>query len=138
VQDDVVGVGGAEGGVGDGRGPVQPRAVQALLLQGATPLRVLLLHQGVLKDLRHGQRKGQTDVKETCGFLHKLFSATKVNPLDGDRAPTRTCWSACTSTRWLPEGWMAMALGQELYTGSVQWYYTHTHTHTHTKTHVSG
>ena len=58
MQDDVVWVSGAEGDVGDGCGPLKPRAVKALFLQAATPLGVLLLHQGVLKDLQP-ERKGE-------------------------------------------------------------------------------
>lgn len=39
----------------------------------------------------------------------------------GNPAAAFTCWSACTEIRWLLSGWMAMAVGQELYTGSVKW-----------------
>lgn len=41
--------------------------------------------------------------------------------MDWRRAAVLTCWSACADRRWPVVGWMAMAVGQELYTGSVQW-----------------
>ena len=59
MQDDVVWVAGAEGDVGDGCDPVKPRAVKALFRQAATPLGVLLLLQGVLKDLRPEKKGGR-------------------------------------------------------------------------------
>lgn len=53
VQEDVSGVPPAEADVGDGRVPLQPQLVQAVLQQRPTPRRELLLHQRVLKDLQH-------------------------------------------------------------------------------------
>lgn len=37
-----------------------------------------------------------------------------------------TCWSACTEMRLLVTGWMAIVVGQELYTGTIQWSYNKT------------
>lgn len=37
-----------------------------------------------------------------------------------------TCWSACTEMRLLVTGWMAIVVGQELYTGTIQWSYKQT------------
>lgn len=64
VQDDVSWVFGVEGDVCDGRVPLQPQRVQSLFLQLPAPVCVLLLHQGVLKDLQHTTENTHCD--ETC------------------------------------------------------------------------
>lgn len=70
VHYDVRRVSGIEGEVSDGRIPGQPQVVQALFLQLPTPLGVLLLHQGVLKDLQGRKKKVKpiTDFRQSKGF----------------------------------------------------------------------
>lgn len=62
VQEDVSRVSGVEGDVGDGRVPLQPHAVQPVLLNLPTPVRVLFLQQGELEDL---QRTGKHNIRSS-------------------------------------------------------------------------
>lgn len=51
------------------------------------------------------------------GFICNLHGKKKKKK---SHKKSFTCWSACTMTRLLVVGWIAMAVGQELYMGTVQ------------------